>query len=59
MNLHKLLMGKRWEELPPQTLLDEKVSKYIGCTLLGLMVVVGVQTLIIVHQDSKIQNLQK
>lgn len=37
MNLHKLLMGDRWSELPAQSMLDLKVSKIIGITLLSSM----------------------
>lgn len=58
MNLHRVLMGDRWRELPAQTVLDEKVSKYIGLTLLGLMITVGIQTLVITHQSEKIHDLE-
>lgn len=38
MNLHKLIMGDRWKELPAETVLDHKVSVFIGNTILVLMV---------------------
>ena len=59
MNLHKLLMGDRWADLPAQTVLDDKVSKYIGNTILVLGVGLFVSVHLNIHQRNKITSLSE
>lgn len=59
MNIHKLLMGHRYDELPAQTVLDEKVSKFIGTLLIGVMAVAIIEAHVITYQQNKIKDLQK
>lgn len=58
MDFHKLLMGHRYDELPAQTVLDEKVSKIIGTALIITMVATIVEAHVIAHQQNKIKKLR-
>lgn len=58
MNLHKILMGHRYDELPAQTVMDEKVSKILGNSLIVLLVSVIVSGHIIAYQRKQIEELK-
>lgn len=59
MDLHKILMGNRWPELPAQTVMDEKVSKFIGNVIIATTVSLFVSLHVNVYQRKRIKELER